>query len=374
MATRFRSHPRQPENRHHVIDLVTSPSSVEVRLVDVVSPAPRPEWGELIRGDKDAITDQGPTWLDAVREAGGFGDASRLYRFSDGRRFVLPMVSRAGRYGPRAGYLSGWGVAGLVGADLEPQVVSIVAADLQRSPAVLTHIRPNPLQGAAWQKACAAASEVIPRRAHILDIADGADATFARFGQSCRRSVRKAEKAGVEVTLYYGGDMIDVFHSALYMPSIDRWAERQREPKVLARLRAGRRDPLRKVQMIGNRLGREFRLYLASVDGVPAAGCVVLWGPHNAHYILGAMDYRVAKESAAAYAVQWAAIRDACSDGFRWYQMGESGQNASLSQFKQSFRAQPIDYAEYRIERLPLLAADRFVRSAAKRAIGFEDV
>ncbi len=177
----------------------------------------------------------------------------------------------------------------------------------------------------------------------------------------------------MEVTLHFGGDMIDVFHSALYMPSIDRWAERQREPKALARLRAGRRDPLRKVQTISNRLGRQFRLYLASVGGVPAAGCVVLWGPHNAHYTLGAMDYDVARESYAAYAAQWAAIRDACDDGFRWYQMGESGQNVPLSQFKQSLGAEPIDYAEYRIERLPLLAVDRTVRNAAKRAIGFKD-
>jgi hypothetical protein len=54
--------------------------------------------------------------------------------------------------------------------------------------------------------------------------------------------------------------------------------------------------------------------------------------------------------------------------------MGESGGSSSLAFYKEKFGARPIPYAEYRIERLPLSAADAVLRDLIKRAIGFRDV
>jgi hypothetical protein len=53
--------------------------------------------------------------------------------------------------------------------------------------------------------------------------------------------------------------------------------------------------------------------------------------------------------------------------------MGETGQFASLAHFKTRFGAEPRRFAEYHIERVPVTAIDRAVRTVVKRAIRFRD-
>jgi hypothetical protein len=106
---------------------------------------------------------------------------------------------------------------------------------------------------------------------------------------------------------------------------------------------------------------------------VPAAANIVLWGPTNAHATRGALDYDVGAKTNAAYAAEWAAIRDACDAGFSSYHMGETGQNQSLADYKERFGARGLDYNEYRLERVPLLALDKALRTTVKRLIGFKD-
>ena len=67
------------------------------------------------------------------------------------------------------------------------------------------------------------------------------------------------------------------------------------------------------------------------------------------------------------------AIEQACEDGCRYYYMGDSGRSASLGKFKERFGARPYDYAEYRLERLPLTAAEEGLKRAVKRVIRFKD-
>jgi lipid II:glycine glycyltransferase (peptidoglycan interpeptide bridge formation enzyme) len=71
--------------------------------------------------------------------------------------------------------------------------------------------------------------------------------------------------------------------------------------------------------------------------------------------------------------LQWRAIEDACSAGCRHYHLGESGTSRSLAHFKEKFAAQPVDYTEYVIERLPLTRLDGVARSAVKRVLCFRD-
>lgn len=339
----------------------------------ITSPALRDPWRRLVGLDSNAVAEQTPTWLDALCTASGAVDASRLYDFADGKQFVLPLARR-GRDERRRqhGFWSGWGMGGLVGAGLEPAHVSAVLTDLAASPALSTHIRPNPLQSAAWRDADTRSASSIARRAHVIDLGDGVDATWARFRKSGRRGVTQSERSALEVNVYTGGDMLDRYYEELFVASIERWAGRQREPLWLARLRAQRRDPIAKLQTFARALGDNFRLYLGTVHGELAAGNIVLWGP-NAHATRGAMNYELAHEARASYALEWAAIRDACEAGHRWYQLGETGTNQSLANYKERFGAQSIEYAAYRLERLPLLAIDQTARSVVKRVIGFKD-
>lgn len=336
-----------------------------------ITPAPRRDWNELLREDTDAVLEQTPLWIDAVSTAGRFRDASVLYQFSDGRRFVLPMVRRPAMR-QRTGFAPGWGIGGLVGPDLDAEAVTHIVADLARGRELFTHVRPNPLQAEAWRTAETGKAVAVERRAHVVDLRGGMDATRGRLRKSGERGLRLADRAGVEVTVHTGGEKLEAYYRQLYLPAIARWAERQNEPLALARARAARRDPFSKLLSLARTLQDKFRLYLGWVDGVPASGNIVLSGP-NSHATRGALRYGLATKSRAGYATDWAAIADACQAGHRWYQMGESGDNQSLADYKQRFGAAPIEYREYRMERLPLLAVDTAVRNVAKRMIGFRD-
>ncbi len=341
-------------------------------ITDACSPAPRREWDELVDRDPDVGPTQTPIWTTAMT-AQGYRDASIRYRLEDGRRFVLPMVQRWRTPAPRVGFPPAWGIGGPVGPGLDAAAVSAILADLARHRSIYQHVRPNPLQGPIWDQADTTLARKIARRAHAIDLTGGAEATKSRIRKSGRRSLRAAEKNRVEVTLHLGGEKLDVYYQRLYLASVERWARRQHEPAWSARLRAARRDPLAKLQALGRILGPAFRLYLASVDGEPAAGNIVLWGPHNAHSTRGAIDYELAHRSKAAYAADWAAISDACEAGFSWYQLGETGPNPTLAQYKERLGATSLPYAEYRIERLPVFTIDTAVRTGVKRVFRVTD-
>jgi hypothetical protein len=64
----------------------------------------------------------------------------------------------------------------------------------------------------------------------------------------------------------------------------------------------------------------------------------------------------------------------ACDLGCTSYHLSESGVSASLAQYQEKFGAEPVDYAELRLKRVPYTGADQAVRSAVKCALGFRDV
>ena len=47
------------------------------RLAEVVSPAPREVWADLVKTDSEALVTQTPEWTDAMVRTGRFVDVSR---------------------------------------------------------------------------------------------------------------------------------------------------------------------------------------------------------------------------------------------------------------------------------------------------------
>ena len=244
------------------------------------------------------------------------------------------------------------------------------ARSSSRAVGLRTLIRPNPLLADPWRASGAAAAERIPRVGHVLDLDRGYEHIWKnRFTGGARTNIRKAEKTGVIVEHGASPRHIETFYE-LFERSLLRWASRQHEPAWLTRARAHHRDPIRKFHVLAETLGDAFTIWLASVDGRPAAAAIVLIGA-NAHYTRGAMDADIAGPARANYLLHAEAIHHACEAGCRHYHFGESGTSSSLAQFKTRFGAEAYDYDEVRFERLPLTAADRRLRHAVKRAIRF---
>ena len=244
-----------------------------------------------------------------------------------------------------------------------------VSRDLCALKAMWVHVRPNPTQAQLWSKIPQADAHQLPRRAHVIDLSGTPEDVFARFSSSGRRNVRRATRLGVTTSTFTGGVGLETYYHELFLPSV-RWAKKQGEPSAFAILRARRRDPLQKLASLATSLGDSFRLTMAYVDGRAAAGNIVLGGP-NAHYTRGAMNHHAAKTD-AVYLGLWTASEHACLQGHKWFHMGESGDNQTMSAYKERCGATAHEYNEYRYERVPTLAIDTHARNLAKRIIGFQ--
>jgi hypothetical protein len=350
-------------------------------MTQVITPAPREEWRAVLAGDSSALPEHAPEWIDAICADGRYADASRYYVLDDGRSFVLPLVARRGLLGSGGwlqGYPPSWGIGGLVGVDADAEVLRLVIDDLWQTRSQRIALRPDPTRWATWQAASGPADAegrsllAIPRRAHVIDLSHGAEHAFSQFSKSARRGTRAAERAGVRVEIDRTGALLEDYYR-LYLLSVDRWAERQHEPRALARFRARRRDPLTKLQAMADHLGKDFAVTLAYVGDQAAFGSITLLG-QTAHDTRAAMDRDLVDGTYAGDLVQWRTVQLACELGCTAYHLGESGQSTSLAQFKEKFGARPVDYAELRLERLPWSRADLWSRSVVKRVLRFRDV
>jgi hypothetical protein len=343
----------------------------------VVSPAPRQLWERLVASDPRSVPSQTPRWLDAICSVAGLEDASRLYETADGRRLVLPLVRRRVLGVPlvEASLPYGWGPGGLVaeGGSLLPEDVRTVLVDLaaRRVPRVTT--RPSPATATiweqAWRTAAPAAGARRPHMAQSLDLRAGFDEVWrVRFKGDARNRIRRAERMGVVVECDDTGRLVPVFQE-LYRMSVARWARRDGQPVLLARWRAAHREPDSKLRTVSAAMGTSFRVYLASLDGRPAAAIVVLLGATGTTYWRGAMDEEVAGKAYANYLLHCTAIRDAAAAGCSVYYMGDSAPGSDLARFKSRFGAEESSYASYRVERLPLGPVTEAGRGAVAAAL-----
>ncbi|MEO8883747.1 MAG: GNAT family N-acetyltransferase [Devosia sp.] len=344
--------------------------------MSVVTPAPRDDWQTLMLSDPEAVPYQSPGWMESVCASGTFQDVSRLYTMPDGRRFLLPLARRSGRPSWLAAAASlppSWGMGGVIG-DTAPSVddLRLIAADIALLPYLQTRIRPNPRLGSLWDAAVPPSVMRVERVCHVLDLTGGFDHLWSNcFTGNARNKVRKAERDGVVVERDSTGRLLPIFHQLLEL-SFDRWAAKQNEPRILTRLRGSARDPLEKFKQIGTHMGEACHVWVAWVNGVPAAAIVILqYG--NVNDTRAAMDRDAVGTTGANNLLQKLAIEEACRAGCRFYHLGETGNSKSLAHFKESFGAVAVRYHEYNFERLPISRLDRGARRAVKRVIGFKD-
>lgn len=342
---------------------------------EVVTPNEmRRVWQSVARRDPTLLPEQTPEWVDAICATGHYEDVSRLYSSAAGDQFVVPLVRRRGLSGA-GGRLSSfppaWGIGGVVGDGLTSAVVESIVDDLRSMGALTMTIRIDPIDETLWRGTVGRGVLAVARRAHVMQLPADSDQHYRELSQAARRSLRIADRNNVRVEVAYDGSLLDE-HYGLFMKSVERWARHQHEPLALARFRARRRDPIEKLQAMADHLGPRFITAIGYVDDNPAASTIVLLGP-TARETRAAMDFDLAGETRASYAVQWAAIEAARRFGSHTYNMGESGQSEGIAFFKERFGAIAIDHSEYHIERLPITKTHRLLRDGVKRLIGFRD-
>jgi hypothetical protein len=343
-----------------------------------VGGAAREIWRQVLPTDPSALVSQTPAWLDCVCASGRYEDATRAYRTADGRALVLPLVRL--RKLPAAATIEssmpfGWGAGGLVCSDarVSPQDVAAVIEDLLSRRPLRMAVTPSPAADDAWASAARCRLVRTEKMSQTLDLSKGFDHVWKHgFNSNVRRLCRKAERNLLTVETDDTGRLIPVF-DALYRKSVARWAEQQHEPPRLAQWRARRRDPESKFRLVADRLGAACRVWVSWHSGEPGAAIIVLAHGRHSTYWRGAMDKEVTARTGANELLHRLAIEDAILSGRRFYHMGESAPGSSLARFKRGFGAEDAYHAGYRFERLPLSAADDFVRRQLKKALKLRD-
>ena len=327
---------------------------------EVISPAPREAWSEVLAADPDATVYQTPTWLDAVRQATGGSDASRLYLLDDGRRLVVPMVRRTPIPGLHLddSYPANYGYGGLLAAGgLRPSDVRHTLTDLLTSRALSTRLKSTPNTAHHWDGGLVPGVVSASRRVEVLDLDGGFDHIWTRrFESSARRAVRKAERSGLDVESDTSGRLVPAFYQ-LYLDWTERRARETGMPRAVAAVAARRREPLKKFLAVAATVGENCRIWVARHEGVPIASIITLVHGAHASYWRGYSDKAVAGPLRANNLLHRLAIEDALAAGCRFYSMGESGGVGALEKFKQTLGATPRRAVDCRIERLPISRA-----------------
>jgi Acetyltransferase (GNAT) domain len=336
----------------------------------VVSPAPREVWREVLDADPGATALQTPNYFAAVVRCTGGRDASRLYLLPDGRRLILPLIRLRSTPGlpVLADFPGGFGHGSLLATDgLQADDVRTVVNDLRR------HVLSARLGGGhhtaeQWAAGPSPGVVEVPRRVDVIDLDGGWQDVFGRgFSRSARYNVRKAERAGVEVERDTNGRLIPVFYN-LYLAWVDRWIPHCGLPPAIARHSALRQEPRRKFETVAAMLAEECRVFVAWHRGRPVASCITL--VHGQHAI-GWRSYSIKELAAPVCAnnlVQARAVADACEAGCRFFDLGQSGDVASLLSYKSSLGSTPRRVVDLRIER-PAVTYVRGLKDSTQRIV-----
>lgn len=346
------------------------------RRVQVVSPAPRTVWRDLLAAQGPTPVEATPEWMDCLTAGGRHVDASRWYRVGD-RSVVVPLAGPriGGRLAPLSSLPFDWGYGGLItgNASLTAEEIAAVLDDLADLPSVRVRLSLPPGAPAAWVSAAADRFPTIDTRTvHLLDLSGGLDAVLRGYATNRRKSVRRAERRGVEVEVDRTGRRLGVFYD-LFDSSIERWAAEQHEPLALCRYRNHRANSRAKLAGVAQLLGERCAVWTAWVDGRPAAASIVL---RNGAYLTGwksAADVARFGSTGAVDLLKTAIITDGCASGAAVYDLGESRPGSNLAKFKAAYGAREHQLHVLERERLPLRRTEDLARTAVRRAVGFRD-
>jgi hypothetical protein len=334
----------------------------------------RDAWTQILPLDPNALVSHTPAWMDCICTSGRFEDVTRAYATPEGHQLILPLARKRLPGGLVSSMPFGWSTGGLISSRgrLTAEDVADVVNDLMSQRALLIGVKPSAATAAAWARAVPERVTRTQHLTHTVDLSGGFDAVWRRFAGSVRSRCRHAERLGVTVECDDTGRFMPVFY-ALYRKSVERWAGQQHEPRWLARWRARCRDPWEKFRTVSERLGPGCRVWVAWRAGEPLAADVVLVHGQHALRWRGAMDIDVARTSGAAQLLVCRSLEEACSTGQRYFHLGESAPSSNLARTKTKYGGSGLHFTGYRFERVPLTAADQFLRRQIKGVIGFRD-
>lgn len=170
----------------------------------------------------------------------------------------------------------------------------------------------------------------------VIDCSAGFDAVLANVRGVTRRMAGQAERRGVVCEL---GSIreLETYFDILRQASVG-WG--LPKPPVSYEL----------LHAVLERGGSDAQLWFAKLDGEAIGGGVVLFGSEELFFWSAAMRREFGRYR-PSNALNFALIREACTRGVRWYNLGASEGLEGVARFKEDLGATAIPYAEVSMRR-----------------------
>lgn len=295
--------------------ILTRPSlSVSCAGMEISAP-----WSETVEGLSGSGLAHAPEWLAVIRETYGHDPLYLSAEDGRGRRAILPafIVRRpvGGTVVSSMPFLDGGGPCGATG-ELADALVTRLLDESRRRGADTVELR--------CAQRLAVDSEPMEHKVNLtLSLPADAGRLWAQLEGSVRNQIRKADKAGLSVTLG-GAEQLDAFYAI--------FAARMRELGSPVHAR-------RLFTAIFDAFGPRARTAVVRQGETPVGGLVALAFRDvlTVPWASCASAYRRLCPNMLLY---WQTIRAACADGFRRFDFGRSTRGSGTYRFKTQWGAE----------------------------------
>lgn len=251
----------------------------------------------------------------------------KLISFSDGKKALLPLAHQRRWKGIFSRYISN---GGWISIDvLDVNHASLIADFLTRETGNLCWLL-NPHN----KLECDTNIKITrDNKKHVLNLGNGFDAVYKNLTSPNRRAVKKALRYKVTIKV---ADKIDDWQTyfKIYQDTIRRWRKKDFGLR-------GSEYSWEFFSYIFKRDSPNIKLWLAIYDSKIVAGVVIFYAKKHVlawHSAVLEKYFHIRPMNLLYYEI----IKDACVNGYKWFDFGSSGGLKGVEAFKESFRAEVL--------------------------------
>lgn len=293
------------------------------------------KWEEIVRNSENGYFFHSPFWAKILEKTYGLHNATRLYKI-EGNEVLIPMMKIKNILGIYDSMPIGYGGIFPVSNISSENIQKLLKNIIGKRELFLTMSLPPFYSISLPEDSTIRKLNSEWNYTHVLSLEKGFDYIWEKkFKKNTRTVIRKAERSGIEIL---DGNSIENFRECykLYSESSKRWGYKQ--PQY----------PLKLYENMYKFGFPHTRLRLAVKDNCLIAG----WGDCSFGTNVSA-KISTYKSGYEKYSPIDLLIKDsiekACSDGYKYYDFGASGNLEGVRKFKESFGAERVNIEKYRI-------------------------
>lgn len=291
-------------------------------------------WDQVVSRSEYATFFHTSAWAQIIVETyPHFHIATKGFMLDDGRVAIVPMVGTIERNRYFKWYESmfpgGYGGA-VAERSLTQRETNTIFRQLASAATAYIHVMGNPYTDHNLPLSYSRSTQYT----HVLSLAEGFDAILSNYSSEKRRSIKKAAKMEVEVSVAETEQEFRSYYE-VYEDTLRRWGD-----TTLMRY------PYSLFEQIYRHRSDAIRLWVAKVKGEIVSGDVFFY--HNQHVVYW---HGATRESYFSHhpapLLMTDIIKDACQRGFRYCDLGPSGGLKGVENYKEGFGAQKKLFCSY---------------------------